>query len=145
MERQHARVLDAIFEHPFPHNLEWADVLSLMQHIGTVTERHDGKYDFETHGVHAVFTKPHDKDLTPEAVLELRRLLSDAGVAKDEESPATPEQPPIVAVLIDHRAARFFKAGPEDGRFVQVDHIEPKDPHGFRRHLEHRKEAHYKG
>jgi len=46
-------------------------------------------------------------------------------------------------VLIDHHRARFFET--KDGHLKEHDHLEPKDPHGFHRHLEHRKEAHYKG
>jgi hypothetical protein len=48
-------------------------------------------------------------------------------------------------VLIDHHRARFFEAKPDGRHFEEHDHLVPKDPHGFERHLEHRKEAHYKG
>jgi hypothetical protein len=51
---------------------------------------------------------------------------------------------PIV-VLIDHHRARFFETAPGQARPEEQGHLEPKDPHGFERHLEHRKEADYKG
>lgn len=47
-------------------------------------------------------------------------------------------------VLIDHRSARFFEPA-SGGRLTESEHLEPLDPHGFQRHLEHRKEADYKG
>jgi hypothetical protein len=47
-------------------------------------------------------------------------------------------------VLIDHHRARFF-AETSNGKFQEREHLEPYDPHGFRRHLEHRKEADYSG
>ena len=50
----------------------------------------------------------------------------------------------MIALTIDHHRARFFQST-GDGRFVEQGHLEPKDPHGFRRHLEHRKEADYRG
>jgi hypothetical protein len=50
----------------------------------------------------------------------------------------------MTIILIDHRSARFFEPSSQ-GRFAEGEHIEPKDPHGFQRHLEHRKEADYKG
>lgn len=50
----------------------------------------------------------------------------------------------MTVVLIDHHRARFFEPTAE-GRLVEAGHLEPLDPHGFRRHLEHRKEADYKG
>jgi hypothetical protein len=50
----------------------------------------------------------------------------------------------MTIMLIDHRSARFFEPASE-GRLTEGEHLEPKDPHGFERHLEHRKEADYKG
>jgi hypothetical protein len=50
----------------------------------------------------------------------------------------------MTIILIDHRSARFFEPAPE-GRLAEGERLEPKDPHGFQRHLEHRKEADYKG
>jgi hypothetical protein len=47
-------------------------------------------------------------------------------------------------VLIDHHGARFF--GPASGgSLTESEPLEPLDPHGFQRHLEHRKEADYRG
>lgn len=47
-------------------------------------------------------------------------------------------------VLIDHHGARLYQALP-GGAVEERGHIEPQDPHGFERHLEHRKEADYQG
>jgi stalled ribosome rescue protein Dom34 len=47
-------------------------------------------------------------------------------------------------VLIDHHGARFFEPA-SGGRLTESEHLEPLDPHGFQRHLEHRKEADYRG
>lgn len=47
-------------------------------------------------------------------------------------------------VLIDHHSARFFEPA-SGGRLTESEHLEPLDPHGFERHLEHRKESDYKG
>jgi hypothetical protein len=51
----------------------------------------------------------------------------------------------MTVVLIDHRGARFFEAVHTAGGLEERGFLEPKDPHGFLRHLEHRKEADYKG
>lgn len=50
----------------------------------------------------------------------------------------------MIVTLIDHHRARFFESTPDD-RLTEGEHLEPLDPHGFQRHLEHRKEADYKG
>ncbi len=47
-------------------------------------------------------------------------------------------------VLIDHHSARLYLVA-RNGALAEREHLEPKDPHGFERHLEHRKEADYQG
>lgn len=139
LNRHHARILQEIFEHPFPRNLEWPDVVGLVNHLGSALERHDGKYEFQIGTVRAVFTKPHHKDVEPSGITELRQFLTEAGVAV--QSP--PVQKNDTIVLIDHHSARFFQY---DGtQLEERGHIEPQDPHGFERDLEHRKEADYSG
>jgi hypothetical protein len=51
----------------------------------------------------------------------------------------------MTVLLIDHRRARFFDSAGTPGGLAEGAHLEPKDPHGFLRHLEHRKEADYHG
>jgi hypothetical protein len=51
----------------------------------------------------------------------------------------------MTVLLIDHKGARFFEAEKGAGGVEERGHFEPKDPHGFLRHLEHRKEADYRG
>jgi len=51
----------------------------------------------------------------------------------------------MTVLLIDHHGARFYQAGGSPGGLEERAHLEPADPHGFRRHLEHRKEADYQG
>ena len=138
--RQHVRVLEQIFEHPIPRNLEWPDVVSLVEHFGSVEQRHDGKYAFRIGTAEAVIGKPHHKDVTVEEIVELRRFLTNAGVTTAAVSGAE-----RTIVLIDHHHARFFAPAGDGAHLVEREHLEPKDPHGFERHLEHRKEAHYKG
>ena len=140
MNRHHLRVLQEIFAHPLPHNLEWNDVVGLIGHLGSALERHDGKYEFQIGTAKWVFTKPHHKDVSVDEILELRRFLTEAGVGAGT---LAPQALPTVA-LIDHHEARFFEPA-STGGLAEREHLQPKDPHGFRRRLEHRKEADYKG
>ena len=138
MNDRHMRILQEIFAHPLPHNLEWREVVSVVNELGSALERHDGKYEFQIGRTKAVFTKPHHKDMEPAGVIELRRFLLQAWSAT-----AAPETKPTV-VLIDHHGAHFFVPD-ADGTLQPGGELEPHDPHGFRRHLEHRKEADYSG
>ena len=51
----------------------------------------------------------------------------------------------MTVLLIDHHGARFFETKGPSGGLEERQHLQPKDPHGFLRHLEHRKEADYQG
>lgn len=53
--------------------------------------------------------------------------------------------PSPAVVLIDHHRARFYEPAATPGGLQERGQIEPMDPHGFERHLEHRKEADYRG
>jgi hypothetical protein len=50
----------------------------------------------------------------------------------------------MTVLLINHQGARFFDTV-DGGRLEERGRLEPDDPHGFLRHLEHRKEADYQG
>jgi len=51
----------------------------------------------------------------------------------------------MTVLLIDHHGARFFETAGSGTALQEREHLKPDDPHGFQRHLEHRKEADYKG
>jgi hypothetical protein len=75
----HRDTLLQIFQHPTSHNIEWHDVLSLLQAIGSVDERHDGKFHVQLGDDVVVITRPKDKDIDVQQVVDLRRMLTDAG------------------------------------------------------------------
>jgi hypothetical protein len=65
-----------ILQHPVSHNIEWNDVLSLMNAIGDVEEKHDGKFTFSVNGESLTLERPRHKDLDTQAVIDLRSLLT---------------------------------------------------------------------
>ena len=44
LDSHHAATVEKIFQHPVSHNIEWHDVLSLLEGVGEVTKEHDGRY-----------------------------------------------------------------------------------------------------
>jgi hypothetical protein len=68
-----------LFQHPTPHNVEWHAVVSLLQSVGTVEQRHDGRYVVNVAAEAAVFDRPKGKDLDIQQVVDLRRILLAAG------------------------------------------------------------------
>jgi len=45
LNNRHRDTLRQIFAHPVGHNVEWRAVLSLLEAVGTVAVRHDGKVE----------------------------------------------------------------------------------------------------
>lgn len=75
----HLDTLSQIFRHPTSHNIEWHDVLSLLEAAGSVEEHGDGRYRVTIGGESIFVERPEHKDIDTEVVVELRRLLRDGG------------------------------------------------------------------
>ena len=70
-----------IFSHPASRNIEWRQVLSLLEAIGTVSVKHDGKVEVTVGPEAEVWHAPHGKDVDVQMVVDLRRMLKQAGFA----------------------------------------------------------------
>jgi hypothetical protein len=141
LRHKHEVLLESLLSGKLPRNLSWSEVVELIGKLGEVQPRGNDEVAFVVGSQRAFFKRPNGHDLETEEVSRLRKFLHQAGVGA---SPAKSSQPGRVVVVIDHHAARLYQdlAGsrPESEATVR-----PDDPHGFHRHLIHRKEAHYQG
>jgi hypothetical protein len=71
-----------VFDHPTSHNIEWQAVLSLLEAVGSVEQRPDGKYVVHIGAETEVLTRPKDKDIDVQHVVDLRRMLTTAGYGR---------------------------------------------------------------
>jgi hypothetical protein len=82
MNAKHRRTLEAIFVHPVPPNIRWADIESLL--VGLGAERSEGRGSrvrFLLKGEAAIFHRPHPRPLTDKgAVASVRDFLTLAGI-----------------------------------------------------------------
>jgi len=81
-ERLNPRQRDTLlqlFGHPVGHNVEWPAVLSLLEAAGSVDQRHDGTYLVQIGAETKVIVRPDGKDIDVQLVLDLRRMLTEAG------------------------------------------------------------------
>jgi hypothetical protein len=62
------------------HNIQWHDVLSLLQNVATVTEEHDGRFKVVLGGESETFDAPRHHDIDEQQVVDLRRMLKGAGI-----------------------------------------------------------------
>ena len=61
------------------HDVEWRAVLSLLEAVGTVPVRHDGKVAVTIGPDREFLDPPPGKDIDAQIVTDLRRMLSGAG------------------------------------------------------------------
>ena len=79
LSSNHRDTLARIFEHPLSHNIEWQAVLSLLEQVGTVNQEHDGSYHVTLGDETETFRRPKAKDVSSQQVVDLRRMLRNAG------------------------------------------------------------------
>jgi hypothetical protein len=79
LNNHHLDTLSAIYSHPVSHNIRWVDVLNLLEAAGTAEEKHDGKFTVTLGEETEVLERPHNKDIDTQMVVDLRRMLKNAG------------------------------------------------------------------
>lgn len=87
LNNHHRDTVAALFQHPTSHNVRWPDVVSLLNAVGTVEERREGKVKVTVGGTTEFFDPPRSHNAEDRQVVELRRLLRDAGYGPDATSP----------------------------------------------------------
>ena len=80
LNNHHRDTLKLLFEHPPSRNIEWRQVLSLLEAVGTVREEHNGKLHVTVGSETQVIGPPTGKDIDEQLTVDLRRLLRDAGL-----------------------------------------------------------------
>ena len=81
LSNHHREILAEIHDHQRGGNVEWRKVVSLLEAIGTVDEEHNGKLKVTLGPETEVFTPPEDKDIDRQTLVDLRRMLTEAGYA----------------------------------------------------------------
>ena len=79
LDGHHRETLRQIFQHPAGHNIEWHAVLSLLGAVASIDELHDGRFLVTLGAESETFERPKGKDIEVEQVVDLRRMLRNAG------------------------------------------------------------------
>lgn len=79
LNNHHLDTLSAIFSHPMSHNIRWVDVESLVAAVGTIEEKRDGRFRVQIGAEIEVFDRPKVKDIDTQQIVDLRRMLYNAG------------------------------------------------------------------
>jgi hypothetical protein len=124
-----------------PRSMRWVDAVELVEHLGQVQSQGGEEFTFSIGTERELFRRPRSADLGIDEVSRLRKFLKTAS-GKSAESQAI--QSPKTVVVIDHHSAHVFQDVNLNRPQSEVA-VKPYDPHHFRHHLIHRKEAHYEG
>jgi hypothetical protein len=83
LSSNHRDTLAQLFRHPVSQNVEWRAAVALLEQVGHVTERHDGKFEIKAGTNTLIMSRPRAKDLDAQQVVDLRKLLEQAGYAPE--------------------------------------------------------------
>jgi hypothetical protein len=81
LDSAHRNTLERIFSHPSSGNIEWRQVRSLLEAVGTAIEEHNGRLKVTLGDETEVLEPPHGKDIDQQMIVDLRRMLRRAGLA----------------------------------------------------------------
>jgi len=79
LDAHHRKTVEKLFTHPTSHNIQWHDVLSLLQAVAEVEEAHDGRFRVTLGQETETFDSPRGHDIDTQQVVDLRRMLKGAG------------------------------------------------------------------
>jgi hypothetical protein len=83
LNNHHRETLRKIFTHPASGNVEWHEVLSLLEAVGAVTDEPNGKVQVTVGPESETLQRPRHKDVDEELLSRLRRMLTGAGLRPD--------------------------------------------------------------
>jgi hypothetical protein len=83
LDAHHRATVEKIFSHPVGHNIQWHDVLSLLQSVATVTGENDDRYTVTLGSETETFDAPRGHDIDEQQVVDLRRMLRGAGITPE--------------------------------------------------------------
>ena len=81
LDHRHRDTLDRVFDHSSSGNIEWRQVLSLLEAVGTTQHEHNGKLRVTVGRETEVLRPPRGKDIDEQTLVDLRRMLKSAGLA----------------------------------------------------------------
>jgi hypothetical protein len=84
LNNHHRDTLKKILDHPTSGNVEWRQVLSLLEAVGTVEEEHNGKFKVTVGSETEMLRRPRGKDVETQMIVDLRRMLTGAGFSPDD-------------------------------------------------------------
>ncbi len=83
LDSHHRKTVEKLFTHPTSHNIQWHDVLSLLQAVAQIDDVKEGRYKITLGPETQTIDAPRGPDVDTQMVVDLRRMLKGAGIAPD--------------------------------------------------------------
>ncbi|MBV8480400.1 MAG: hypothetical protein JOY72_08875 [Actinobacteria bacterium] len=83
MDSHHRDTLEKLLGHAPAANIEWRQVRSLLEAVGTVDQEHNGRLRVTIGSETEVIDPPRDKDIDEQMAVDLRRMLTAAGITPE--------------------------------------------------------------
>ena len=80
LDAHHRKTVEKLFTHPTSHNIQWHDVLSLLNAVADVDEVNEGRFKVTLGPETETFAAPRGPDIDTQMVVDLRRMLKGAGI-----------------------------------------------------------------
>jgi hypothetical protein len=90
LNNHHRDTLAQILRHPAGHNIEWHSVLSLLGVVASIEETHHGRFLVTLGDETETFEPPKHKDIDAQQVVDLRRMLTNAGYGHEHGATSRP-------------------------------------------------------
>jgi hypothetical protein len=81
LSSHHRDTLLQIFQQKTNYNIEWHDIVSLLEAVGSIEQQHDDMFVFRIGQETEVLRRPSGKDIDGQQLVDLRRILTSAGYA----------------------------------------------------------------
>ena len=91
LSNHHTTTLNEIFDHQ-NHSVEWRKIESLLEAVGTVTKEHNGHLKVEIGPETEVFHVHQSKDADRQSIVDLRRMLTEAGFGPEGKAGAVEDE-----------------------------------------------------
>ena len=125
--------LENVFQNPVSSELEWHDIIALIEQIGTVKTKNNGQLTFTVNGTPWIFHRAKDQDTSDRPqVRALRAFLESVGF--HQNSPIDTNSKLRLLVVISQHETLIFRS---EEKGSVPERLHPFDPHGTLRMLKH--------
>jgi len=81
LDHRQRDTIEKIFSHSSSANIEWRQVESLLEALGATRRERNGRLEVTLGGETEILDPPHGKDVDEQMLVDLRRMLANAGLA----------------------------------------------------------------